>query len=190
MLSPARLPLSHNSSSKTVTTNYDGEEYKVSFNFKLFTVSQDGAKGSAKDNKSLANNFVRIEDIQRTSSMALGGNSGVWTTNDIISRDKNSTTVIHEFFHSLGLDHPTPKSKLDFSNPFQIRVKSYHEEPRIVVPRGDNLLVRIPGPVSKPITYRGIDPNERKITQTDIKEAVQNIGKLKALNKIYSSYEN
>ena len=190
VLAGAKKSFDENVNGKTFKTQYNGEEYTVSFNVKLITISESGAKNLAKNNTSLENNFVRVEDVPRTSFMAVGGNSGVWTTNDIIGKDKNSTTVIHEFFHSLGLDHPTPKTNIDFSNPFQLKFSNYQESPRISVPRGSDIIVRPPAPLLTPVTYRPINANERKVTQADASEAVQNMNKQKARNKIYSSYAN
>lgn len=173
---------------KSFKTTYDGEEYTVTFNIKLFTVADAEAKDLAKDNKSLANNFVEVENSNSTSRMFRSDNSGIFTTGDLIGKNKNTTTVVHEFFHSLGLEptpdgHPIPSMYIQ-PGAF-LNIIPYYEEPRIIVPRGSNIIVRQVGPVLNPITFRSVIPNERKVTQTDVDHAVEYKDQQKTTNRIY-----
>ncbi|XZF15204.1 hypothetical protein ACTHGU_03635 [Chitinophagaceae bacterium MMS25-I14] len=173
----------------TGKTEINGEEYTVKFDVKLFSVSKDEAKKLASENKSLANNFVRVEDNNRTSFFWRNGNDGIFTTGDVIGKNKNRTTVVHEFFHSLGLNHPSDDYKIDFDG--KNKKLSFYQitEPRIIAPRGFIIKVVPFVYINQKFIYRFLDPNERRVTREDIKEAEQERKNQKLTNKIHNSYD-
>ncbi len=142
-------------------TKIDGENYKVQFRISYETVSEEKATELASDNKSMRNNFIRVEDGKDgKSSFTLadekGGNSFWFNTDDEL---ETSTTPAHEYGHGLGLDHPEE----DLSNSTA--------QPHIMIPR------------KKPYGGSGsmqdgnrrvVDPNKRRVTQQNISEAKKN----------------
>ena len=81
--------------------------YKVRFQVKVFSETNERVKEMMLTNNSHEVNFVRIEEknITERSMMGfgLGNNSGHWLVSDNLG---TSTTAAHEFGHALGLPHP------------------------------------------------------------------------------------
>ena len=95
---------------------YKGASYPVVFEPSAEVLSPADAAQKALQNTSTQNNFVRIEATKpaadpvsaHRSEMYLNNNAGFFVTTDNLGK---STTVAHEYGHSLGLVHPPPDQR-------------------------------------------------------------------------------
>ncbi|HLS30565.1 MAG TPA: hypothetical protein VK021_06890 [Flavobacteriaceae bacterium] len=150
--------------SANAKTEVEGIEYDVKFRISYETVSVEKAIELAENNKSLKNNFIRVEKGDKNqSSFALaseqGGNSFWFNTNDEL---ESSTTPAHEYGHGLGLPHP----KIDLSESA--------DRPHIMIPRN-----KAYGPywsIENDKGRRVVNPNARRVTPQNVSDALKNNG--------------
>jgi hypothetical protein len=181
-----------NLNTQNFKADYEGDVYSVKFEVATTSVTETEAMEMAKNNKSLKNNFIRVEESSRTSFMlGLGGNSGVFTTADFMGKKSNSTTAIHELFHSLGVDHPPtfPAARNTLTTIW------FQKELRMADPRGSwlrtrarDFMVKDPNLPTFHFRYYQLNPDERMVKPVDIQEAVNAIHCQRAINKIYKNY--
>jgi hypothetical protein len=148
--------------STNATVKVKGKEYKIQFKITYETVSEEKAEKLSVSNKSLKNNFVRVEKGGSKSSLTWGPSSGSNSFWFNIDDGLNSTTFAHEFGHGLGFDHP----KIDLSNETG--------KPHIMIPR------QTPYGKYWSITnkdgVRVVNPNSRRVQKQQVIDAVINNG--------------
>jgi hypothetical protein len=90
--------------------------YTVVFEITAQVLDTKDAQQKAHTNTDITNNFIRIEATKSAgiglhsnrSEMYLNNNAGFFVTTDALG---SSTTVAHEYGHSLGLVHPPPDQR-------------------------------------------------------------------------------
>ncbi len=144
-------------------TTIDGVEYDVKFEISYETVTEEKAKKIAKNNKSLRNNFIRVENGNEgessftvTNSKKGGGNSFWFNTDDELG---SSTTAAHEYGHGLGLDHDQSQ-KNNRPNIMIARNTSYGKKYSIKNKNGEQV----------------VNPNSRRVTQKNVADAMKHKG--------------
>jgi len=173
---------------KLTNKSYMGEEdagygrkrkKTVKFDIKVEVVSKDKAKQlAAKNGNNLENNFVKIEKSTRSSRFSVGNNFGIFTTADLYGPNSNSTGIVHEYFHGLGLHHPK-NDVVYIPGPGLVRYQgnsNYLTKPRIILPRGTIIAKKRSWPLGRPkLTnqyFEYMDPDKRQVTSEDINEVL------------------
>ena len=157
----------------------DGKSYKVNFKVTYETLSEADATKMASGNTDIKNNFIRVEDGNKSSRMQLGGNAAWLNTDDDLG---GSTTPAHEIGHGLGLNHSSTggQTKTDVPDIMEARHTQVH-------PRW-----------SKVGASNEIDPNFRRVSKDEVKAIFKGVtfdengvGKIgRTTNKIFTKDGN
>ncbi len=167
----------------SVTTEIDGKNYKVVFEFTFEVVPIKDIIEKIANNRDIKNNFVRLEESTEHSIMV--GNSGFWSTNDDLGKSK---TAPHEMGHGLGLKHPISGD---------LRGKG---QPNIMSARGNFVDKEYQWDVNAKAGETGgtLNPYTRKVTEQDVLDIIKplkfdkrgraNVGTM--LNLVYDAHGN
>jgi RHS repeat-associated protein len=145
------------------TVKIDGTTYKVKFKITgdYRNETFDNIKSEIESNKDIKNNYFRVEATNSSETSytdAIGANTGFFVSDQIL--DANSTTVSHEYGHTLGLPH---EKNADGS------YKVIHGQTGIMVTQNND----VDPPYQENKVRKGFfspltDRDKRKVTQSDI----------------------
>ena len=151
-----------------------GKEYSIKFAISYETVTEEKAIELAANNTSARNNFIRVERGGKESSGTYSykdiyGSNSFWFN---IDDGLNSTTFSHEYGHGLGLEHPTEDLSRATSRPHIMIPRNTPYGRYWSIKKGENNYI--------------VNPNSRRVTSSQVSEAIRNYNGGMVTNKIYN----